>query len=110
MVIVVLIFEYWVFLILKYLKIYCRPLFIKIWAFLKDWRNAVSFILAWLITNGWGWFFLIAGPILRLRWMTKVGGAYIAFLWMPMVNEKVVTIALAALIKKLIWRRRRMHV
>ena len=87
-------------------KIQINAFFKRIWAFLRDWRNALCFGIAWIITNGWGWFFLIAGPIFGAKWMTRIGGAYIAFLWLPMVNEKVVTVALAVLIKKTLFRRK----
>ena len=78
----------------------------KILQFLADWRNAVSFAIAWLITNGWGYIFLALGPLLKIKWMTYVGSAYIAFLWLPFTPEKLVTIPLALLIKKIIFRRR----
>lgn len=38
--------------------------------------------------------------------MRYAGDAYIAFLWMPGVNEKVVTVALAVFIKKVLFRRK----
>ena len=78
---------------------------IKIILFLKDWRNALSFGIAWLITNGWGWVFMFLGRFLHIKWMRYAGDAYIAFLWLPFVNEKVVTIALAVFIKKTFFKR-----
>lgn len=77
-------------------------IFLKITAFLKDWRNATSFIIAWFITNGWGWVFMFLGRYLQIKWMKYVGDAYIAFLWLPFVNEKIVTLALAGVIKKIL--------
>ena len=92
-----------------YLRLYKKQIkafSIKIIHFLKDWRNALSFGIAWLITNGWGWAFMFLGRFLHIRWMKYAGDAYIAFLWLPFVNEKVVTVALAAIIKRCLFRRK----
>lgn len=92
-----------------YIKIYnkqIQALKFKIINFLKDWRNALSFSIAWLITNGWGWAFMFLGRFLHIKWMKYAGDAYIAFLWLPFVNEKVVTVALAVFIKKCLFRRK----
>ena len=81
-----------------------KPFFIeflkKAWAFIKDWRNFISFGLAWCITNGWCYIFIILGEILNVLWMRRLGWGYLAFLWMPFTAEKVVTIPIAVFIKK----------
>lgn len=48
-----------------------------------------------MITNGWSYIFVICGPIFHITWMTTVGAAYQAFLWMPFTPEKLVTIPIA---------------
>lgn len=78
----------------------------RIWAFIKDWRNFIAFGIAWMITNGWSYVFIILGEALSIKWMLITGSAYLAFLWLPVTPEKLVTIPLAALIKKLIFRRK----
>ena len=60
-----------------------KHLIIKMWNFIKDWRTMISFLLAWLITNGWGYIFIVLGNVLDIKWMFVVGTSYIAFLWMP---------------------------
>lgn len=106
---ILLLFELDCIYIKLYLEMYkskCRAILRRIIAFFKDWRNAISFIIAWIITNGWGWAFMFLGRILGIKWMRYAGDAYIAFLWMPGVNEKVVTVALAVFIKKVLFRRK----
>ena len=59
-------------------------------------------LLAWLITNGWSYIMLGLGTIFEIQWMMAVSGAYVAFLWLPLSPEKLVTAALAiALLHKL---------
>ena len=60
-----------------------------------NWRFIISFGIAWMITNGWSYVFVILGPILQLKWMTTVGLSYQAFLWLPVTPEKLVTIPIA---------------
>lgn len=62
-------------------------------------------LLAWLITNGWAYVFVIMGPKLGWTWMTVSGTTWIAILWMPWTPEKpLVTIPLALLFYRLIYR------
>ena len=51
--------------------------------------------LAWMITNGWAYVLTALGAWLGIGWMTAVGGAYLAFLWLPISPEKIVTVAIA---------------
>lgn len=69
------------------LKIYLKPFI--------NWRFLISFGAAWMITNGWSYVFVICGPIFHITWMTTIGAAYQAFLWMPFTPEKLVTIPIA---------------
>ena len=58
--------------------------------------------IAWMITNGWSYIVTAIGGLLGIEWLTAVGGAYLAFLWLPVSPEKLVTLALAIfLLKKL---------
>lgn len=77
-----------------------------IWKYLKpftNWKFLVSFGLAWCITNGWSYAFLVLGPILKIPWMTTVGAAYTAFLYMPFTVEKLVTIPIAMFFQKILF-------
>lgn len=73
--------------------------------FIADWRMAISFIIAWLITNGWGYVFIWLGAFLKIKWMSAVGASYVGILWLPCTPEKLITIPLAVFIKKLLFRK-----
>lgn len=57
----------------------------------------LCFGLAWMITNGWCYLFLLLGSLLSCTWMTIVGGAYASLLWLPFTPEKILTLSLAIL-------------
>lgn len=78
----------------------------KLLQYFIDWRTSVSFILAWMITNGWSYVFVLLGTILNITWMKVVGGSYLAFLWFPGTPEKLITIPLSIKIKNILFKRR----
>ena len=63
--------------------------------FLLNPRFLLCFCMAWMITNGWSYVFFALGLLLDISWMTAVGGAYLAFLWLPISPEKIVTVAIS---------------
>lgn len=60
----------------------------------------LCFGLAWMITNGWCYLFLLFGSWFSCTWMTIVGGAYASLLWLPFTPEKLLTLGLAILFLK----------
>lgn len=58
-------------------------------------RFLLCFGIAWMITNGWAYILLGVGAFYEVRWMLAVGGAYLAFLWLPVTPEKLITIPIA---------------
>ncbi len=58
-------------------------------------RFLLCFGLGWLITNGWSYIMLILGTYFEIGWMITVSTAYLAFLWLPVSPEKIVTLAIA---------------
>ena len=52
-------------------------------------------MIGWLITNGWSYIMFGIGTYLEINWMVAVSGAYLAFLWLPISPEKLVTFAIA---------------
>ncbi len=58
-------------------------------------RFLLCFGIAWMITNGWAYVLLGIGAFYEINWMLAVGGAYLAFLWMPFSPEKIITIPIA---------------
>ena len=62
------------------------------------------FFLAWLVTNGWSYAFIIIGASCKINWMFNTGISYQAFLWLPCTPEKLVTIPLAMWFNTLIFK------
>jgi hypothetical protein len=63
--------------------------------FMLNPRLLLCFGIGWIITNGWAYVMLGLGTWLGYEWMIGIAGAYIAFLWLPVSAEKVVTFAIA---------------
>lgn len=72
-----------------------KKFFIKLAQFLFNPRFLLCFGLAWLITNGWSYVLFGIGTLLGISWMIAVSSAYLAFLWLPVSPEKIVTVAIA---------------
>ena len=81
---------------------------------IKKWlKTAVLFItnprlllclgLGWMITNGWSYILFGLGTLLRSQWMLAVSGSYLAFLWLPVSPEKLVTVIIAIWLLKLLF-------
>jgi len=78
---------------------------ISVDSFKKTAKKTVGFLLnprflfcigiAWLITNGWSYIMLGIGTYWQIGWMIAVATAYLAFLWLPVSPEKIVTILIA---------------
>ena len=70
--------------------------------FLLNPRFLLCFGIAWMITNGWSYVLFGLGTFLNVGWMMAVGGGYMAFLWLPISPEKIVTVVIAIwLLKRL---------
>ncbi len=67
----------------------------KVLGFFTNPRLLLCFLIAWMITNGWAYILLALGTWHEIGWMTAVGSAYLAFLWLPVSPEKIVTFAIA---------------
>ena len=63
--------------------------------FIANPRLIICFMIGWLITNGWSYILFGIGTYLEIPWMIAVAGAYLAFLWLPISPEKLVTFAIA---------------
>lgn len=69
--------------------------FIRLLRCLFNPRFLLCFGLAWLITNGWSYIMFILGTVFEIGWMIAVASAYLAFLWLPISPEKIITLAIA---------------
>ena len=83
------------------LKNYLRP-FLSL-------KFLLCFFLAWLVTNGWSYAFIIIGWTCNINWMFNVGIGYQAFLWMPFTPEKLVTIPMAIWFNATIFKDKKTH-
>ena len=63
--------------------------------FITNPRFLLCFGIAWMITNGWSYVFLGVGTFYGIEWMIAVAGVYLAFLWIPGTPEKILTVAIA---------------
>ena len=55
----------------------------------------ICYGLGWLVTNGWSYILFIIGITFDIAWITAIATAYLAFLWLPVSQEKIVTVAIA---------------
>ena len=68
-------------------------------------RLLLCLFIAWMITNGWSYILFGLGMLLKINWMSIVGGAYMSFLWLPFTPEKLLTLALAIVLLRLLYPR-----
>lgn len=68
--------------------------------FITNPRLLLCIGIAWIITNGWSYVMFALGTYFKIKWMIAVSGAYLAFLWLPVSPEKLVTIAIAMFLLK----------
>ncbi len=68
---------------------------IKILQFITNPRLLLCLAVAWMITNGWSYILFAIGGYFEIPWMLAVSGAYLAFLWLPVSPEKLMTFAIA---------------
>lgn len=66
-------------------------------------RLLLCFGIAWMITNGWCYVFILLGTWLGIGWMLAVGTAWAGILWLPFTPEKVVTLIIAIFLLRLIF-------
>ena len=87
------------------MKINIKEKFKTVVEFILNPRFLLCFGLAWMITNGWCYIFIGVGSYYDIGWMFYVGTTYLAFLWLPITPEKIVTIPLAIAFLKLLFPR-----
>ncbi|MBQ3489403.1 MAG: hypothetical protein IJA86_02310 [Clostridia bacterium] len=68
--------------------------------FISNPRLLLCFFIAWMITNGWSYVMFAVGTLYRIEWMIAVSSAYLAFLWLPISPEKIVTVFIAMALLK----------
>ncbi len=68
--------------------------------FITNPRLLLCLGIAWMITNGWSYLLLGLGTLFQNSVMIAIASGYLAFLWLPVSPEKIVTIAIAMLLLK----------
>lgn len=79
-------------------KGWIKHIIVVILQFILNPRLLLCFGIGWMITNGWAYVFLGVGLRFDIGWMMAVGAGYLAFLWLPVSAEKIVTVAIAMLL------------
>ncbi len=77
----------------------------KVVQFVLNPRLLLCLGIAWMITNGWSYVMFGVGSYYGIGWMVAVAGAYLAFLWLPISPEKLVTFAIAIALLRLMFPR-----
>lgn len=75
----------------------------KVFQFIANPRLLLCLGIAWGITNGWAYILLLLGTLFEIGWMIAVASAYLAFLWIPLTPEKLVTIVIAMVLLKFLF-------
>ncbi len=75
----------------------------KMFQFIANPRLLLCLGIAWIITNGWSYVLMAIGTWLRIEWMQLLAGGYLTFLWLPISPEKLITIALAIALLRLLF-------
>lgn len=77
----------------------------KVILFILNPRLLLCLGIGWMITNGWSYVALGLGSFYNIEWLTAIATAYLAFLWVPMTPEKVVTVVIAIWLLRLLFPR-----
>lgn len=72
-----------------------KKFFKKALLFITNPRLLLCLGIGWIITNGWSYVMLAVGTYFDIKWMMAVGGGYVIFLWLPISPEKLLTVAIA---------------
>lgn len=66
-------------------------------------RFILCFGLAWIVTNGWSYILLGLGTFFSNEWMIGIASGYLALMWLPFTPEKIITVAIAIFLLKLLF-------
>ncbi len=77
-----------------------KECFTAVFKFLYNPHLALCLLIAWMITNGWGYLFIALGYCFKNTTLLTIGSSYVAFLWVPGTPEKVFTVTIALALQK----------
>lgn len=75
----------------------------KILFFCLNPRLLLCFGIAWFITNGWSYVFIVVGGYFEITWMLAVGLSWAGLLWVPFTPEKIVTLFIAIFLLRILF-------
>lgn len=75
----------------------------KIIRFITNPHLTIWFEIVWIITNGWSYVMLGLGTLFNIKWMIAIASGYLAFLWLTISPEKILTVVLAIALLRLIF-------
>ena len=75
----------------------------KVLLFVANPRLLLCFGIGWMITNGWSYIAFFLGGYFDIEWLSAVAAAYLAMLWFPFSPEKLVTLAIAMLLLRILF-------
>jgi len=87
----------------KPIKEKLSDLFKKTISFIANPRLVICLLIAWMITNGWSYVAFAVGTALSIEWLAAIGGAYLAFLWLPISPEKILTVSIALALLRILF-------
>lgn len=71
--------------------------------FISNPHLLLCLLAAWFLTNGWSYVLFYLGTRFEIGWMIAVSSAYLAFLWLPVSPEKLLTLAIALFLLRLLF-------
>ncbi|MCR4620848.1 MAG: hypothetical protein K5663_02065 [Clostridiales bacterium] len=80
-----------------------KPTLKKAWQFILNPHFLICFGIGWMITNGWAYICFGLGTWGGVKWLTAISTAYLAALWFPFTPEKIITVAIAIGLLKLLY-------
>ena len=66
-------------------------------------RLLLCLLIAWFITNGWAYLLLGLGTLFANLVMISIAMGYITLLWIPFTPEKLITVAIAIFLLKVMF-------
>lgn len=85
------------------MKSFLRKTFNWVRPFLT-WKMLPFLLIAWTITNGWSYAFVVIGQRYNITWMTVLGFSWMSFLWFPLTIEKPITLFIAGFLYKTVYK------
>lgn len=80
-----------------------KTFFKKLFFLVLNPRFILCFGIAWIVTNGWSYILLGLGTFFGNEWMLGIASGYLALMWLPFTPEKIITVAIAIFLLKLIF-------